>query len=513
MGNNTYSQEVTTFHNRVAPEPGILVGYAALIEYYKLKVPIPDKIALISNKHRRYSSDAWEVYTPRHKPENSLPGQIRFALKNEGVDFAVLKAVFKKVEKGQVLNIIETEPTSQYGRRLWFLYEWLMKVELNIPDLKKGNYIDVLDEKLQYPGPSINSPRHRVRNNLPGVQKFCPLIRRTERLENYVAEKLDEKIEGSLSLIRRDVLMRAAAFLLLKDSKASHAIEGESPPQNRMQRWGQAIGQAGKKDISKEELLRLQNIVIENARFVALGWREEGGFVGEHDRIHGTPIPDHISAKQQDIGSLIEGLIETNDKLKNSDFDPVLAAAIIAFGFVIIHPFVDGNGRIHRYLIHHVLAKMGFTKHNLIFPVATAILDRIPEYKEVLENYSLPRLELIEWEPTQDNNIRVLNDTIDLYRYFDATKMAEFLYSCVQQTIEDIIPSEVDYLQKYDLIKHRIEQHFDMPDRMIALLVRLLIQGDGKLSKRAREKEFSMLTEAEAIQIESMFEEIFDKGI
>jgi len=36
--------------------------------------------------------------------------------------------------------------------------------------------------------------------------------------------------------------------------------------------------------------------------------------------------------------------------------DGVIAAAILAFGLVYVHPFVDGNGRIHRYLIHHVLA-------------------------------------------------------------------------------------------------------------------------------------------------------------
>ena len=511
MENNTSSQEITTFHNRATPEPGMLVGYAALIDSYNLKVPIPDILALISNKHKRYSSDTWEVYTPRYKPGNSLAGQITFALKNEGVNLGVLKALFNKVNKAEVLDIIETEPTGQYSRRIWFLYEWLMDKKLNHPDLNKGNYIDVLDEKLQYPGPSVNSPRHRVRNNLPGVRNFCPLIRRTERLEAYVAEELDKRIEESLSPIRRDVLMRAAAFLLLKDSKATYAIEGESPPQNRMQRWGQAIGQAGKKDISKEELLRLQNIVIENNRFVTLGWRNQGGFVGEHDREYGTPIPDHISAKWQDIELLIDGLIDTNYKLRNSDFDPVLTATIIAFGFVIIHPFVDGNGRIHRYLIHHVLAKMGFTKHNLIFPVAAAILERIHEYKEVLEEYSIPRLEFIDWRPTPDNNVEVLNETIDLYRYFDATGMAEFLYSCVQQTIEEIIPSEVDYLHNYDLFKHRIDDYFDMPDKMIALLVRFLGQGDGKLSKRAKEKEFNMLTDEETIQIENMFEEIFDK--
>ena len=56
----------------------------------------------------------------------------------------------------------------------------------------------------------------------------------------------------------------------------------------------------------------------------------------------------------------MDGLIAVDQKLEmDSTFDAVLAAAVIAFGFVFIHPFVDGNGRIHRYLIHHVLEPAG----------------------------------------------------------------------------------------------------------------------------------------------------------
>jgi len=509
MENNKYSHEITVFHDRTAPEPGSLVGYAAIIATHDLKVPLPYRLGLISIKHKRYNTDEWEVYTPRYKPEDTLAGHLTFALKKEGVELNVLKGLFNTVPGNYIEEIIKAEPTSQYTRRLWFLYEWLMDVKLDLSDIKTGNYVDAINEKQQYPGPAENSTRHRVRNNLPGVKDFCPLIRRTVQLDTYISAKLDETVEGSLNPIRRDVLMRAAAFLLLKDSKASYAIEGEKPPHNRMQRWGKTIGQAGRNNLSKEELLRLQTIVIENQRFGKYGWREQGGFVGEHDRTHGTPIPDHISARWQDVITLIDGLIETNDKLQKSNFDPVLAATIIAFGFVIIHPLVDGNGRIHRYLIHHVMAKKGFTKKNLIFPVSSAILERIDEYGRILESHSLPRLELIEWQPTNDNNVEVLNETIDLYRYFDATYMAEFLYSCVQQTIDKIIPEEVDYLHKYDEYKYKIEQEFDMPDRMIALLVRFLEQGDGKLSKRAITKEFNMLSEKEIEKAENLYSEIF----
>lgn len=510
MKSNRFSQEISVFHGRATPELGKLAGYGALIRAFDLNVPIPDKLAIIASKHKRYSDNSWNIFTPRHAPTDDIVGHLTFALKYEGVDLYVLKAVFIKINSEEIERFIKAEPLSQYNRRIWFFYEWLLDKRLDLPNLKKGNYINALDEKFQYPGPSVNSTRHRIRNNMPGVKDFCPLIRKTTILDKYISEELDARVESSLLPAHKDILMRAAAFLLLKDSKASYAIEGESPPQNRLQRWGKAIGQAGKNDLSKEELLRLQTIVIENERFINMGWRTQGGFVGDHDRTYGTPIPDHISAKWQDVEILIEGLINTNTKLQNSDFDPVLAAALIAFGFVIIHPFVDGNGRIHRYLVHHILSKKGFAKENLIFPISAAILERLLDYRKVLEDYSIPRLDLIEWEFTPDNNVKVLNNTIDLYRYYDATKMAEFLYTCVEQTIDVIIPNEVEYLHKYDTFKYQVEQDIDMPDKTIALLLRFLEQNKGKLSKRAREKEFRMLEDNEVNNLEKLFSEVFE---
>jgi hypothetical protein len=187
----------------------------------------------------------------------------------------------------------------------------------------------------------------------------------------------------------------------------------------------------------------------------------------------------------------------------------VLAATLIAFGFVFIHPFADGNGRVHRYLIHHVLAKKEFAPKGLIFPVSAVILDQINKYKEVLESYSKPHLDFIEWEATPDGNVEVLNDTIDLYRYFDATKQAEFLYECVEETVTDTLPEEVQYLERHDKMRTFIAEHFDMPDKDMENLIGFLRQNDGQLSKRARTKGFEALTDDEVVMLEEEYQEIF----
>jgi len=503
---------LTKGHFQGIPIPekeALLAGYAALVDGYDLEVPLPDKLAIISSKHKRYEKERWVVFTPRHEPEDTLKGHLIFALRYEGLDLAVLKALFQAIEPDEMEEIVLSGPSGKYSRRLWFLYEWLLDRQLDLPDTKVTNYVDVLDPRLQYPGPSIPSRRHRVRNNLPGVRDLCPLIHRTPRLDALIDADLKGKTEDSLQSVHPDILARTAAFLLLKDSRASFAIEGERPPHNRAERWARAIGQAGLKSITPEELLRLQEVVIQDQRFITMGWRTEGGFVGVHDRTNSKPLPDHISARWQDINGLIEGLIAMNNRLANSDFDPVLAAALVAFAFVFIHPFVDGNGRIHRYLIHHVLAEKGFNPKGIVFPVSAVILERIDEYKRSLVGFSNPRLGLIDWKSTPSGNIEVLNDTVDLYRYFDATRQAEFLYDCVRQTAEETLPEEIAYLVGHDRMKSYIVEHFEMPDKVSELLIGFLRQGGGKLSKRARTKEFAALTDFEVKGLEERFEELF----
>lgn len=510
MENKRYSELLSIFQGRQLPEEGYIAGYVAIINYYDLKAPLPDRGAIISTKHKKYETEEWIVLTPRHQPENTLADQLTFALKYEGIDLGVLKALFKTLDEKEITKLVENEPTGLYSRKIWFLYEWLMDKKLPLEDLTTGNYVDIIDETLQYGGIAETSKRHRIKNNLPGVREFCPLIRKTKEIETFIALNLSRKIENTLGTIHPDIMSRTAAFLLLKDSKASYAIEGERPPQNRAQRWGRAIGQAGQKPLNKDEFIRLQQIVIENVRFMHMGWRNQGGFVGEHDRSTGTPLPEHISAKWQDIESLINGLIATGEKLENdTNYDAVLAATVIAFGFVFIHPFEDGNGRIHRYLMHHVLSRKKYVSNGFIFPVSAIILEQIEKYRKVLEAFSHPRLDFIEWKATEKNNIEVLNDTIDLYRYFDATKQVEYFYDCVKQTAIHTIPAEVKYLEYYDQMKTFLEDQFEMPDKMVALLVRFLEQGKGKLSERTRTKEFKDLREDEIQIIESKYEEIF----
>ncbi len=116
----------------------------------------------------------------------------------------------------------------------------------------------------------------------------------------------------------------------------------------------------------------------------------------------------------------------------------------------------------------------------------------------MLESYSSRLLPLIGWESTEQFNVRVLNDTADFYRFFNPTPNAEFLYAGVRKTIEEDLPNETDFLRRYDQFRRFVTGLIDMPDRTIDLLFHFLRQNEGRLSDRARKREFNALTDTEA---------------
>lgn len=503
-----FSGPVSVFHDRRLPEVAIPAGYAALIGAFGLSVPVPRTLWAIGTRHRTIEQDGWRITTPRHAPEASLEGHLVFALKNEGLDLAVLKRLFLAVDEAAIAGLVSRKPTGIYARRIWFLYEWLLGRDLKLSLTDRVSYVDVVDTELQFGGRGVNSARHRVRNNLPGTPEFCPLVFKTPALTEFIAQDWKARARVVVGDVPGDLIARAAAFLLLKDSKSSYAIEGERPPGDRMQRWGRAIGEAGRAPLDAQELLRLQRIVIGDQRFVKPGFRHDGGFVGVHDRDTQRPIPDHISARPEDIASLIAGLIAFDHGALH-ELDPVIAAAVLAFGFVYVHPFEDGNGRIHRYLIHHVLARCGFNPAGVHFPVSSAILDRVADYGRVLESYSSRLLPCIQWDATPEHNVTVRNDTGDFYRFFDATPHAEFLYACVRQTIEQDLPNETNFLRSFDVFRSGVEAVVEMPERTLNTLFGFLRQNQGRLSKRAREHEFAALTPDEVARVEQVYTEAF----
>ena len=172
---------------------------------------------------------------------------------------------------------------------------------------------------------------------------------------------------------------------------------------------------------------------------------------------------------------------------------------------------INGCFSIVYYLFSQALANRGFNPSRVIFPISSAILERIVKFRDVLESYSSRLLPLIEWRPTDSFNVEVTNDTGDFLRIFDATPNVEFFYSCVRKTIAVDIPYETGFLRLYGRFRSSVEDMFDKPERTIDLLFRVLSQNDRRLSARAHGKEFFVLSDTEIERVETAYREAFVK--
>lgn len=504
------------FKNEPLPDGASLAGWSALINHLGISVPLRT-LSCISDKHIRGNKridDHWEIFDKRYQPENTLEGHLTFALRHEDIDLLALKRIFGAVPEREIQDIVVATPTGSLSRRIWFFFETLTGKVLDVADAPKVTAVDALDPKSYFTGKERFSQRHRVRDNLLGTGVLCPIIRRTDKLQALVNLDLSNTAKDTIGKTGAQVIARAASFLLLADSRASFEIEGERPPINRLERWGRAVLEAGKRPLNQTEIYRLHRLLIGDDRFTPIGYREgEEVFLGERDH-NNEPLPEFIGARHDDVFDLMTALNECNNRLRTSDsegVDPVLQAACIAFGFIYIHPLADGNGRLHRCLIHHVLAERGFTPPGMVFPVSSVMLDRIDEYRNVLQGHSSPLMNSIDWRSLPTGNVKVLNDTADLYRFYDCTAEAEFLYECVLRTIEEDLPREIDYLKRHDQAMKAIMNAIEMPDRLAEDLIMLIRQNDGKLSKRKRDRHpVNKMTDEEISTIEDIVADAFE---
>jgi hypothetical protein len=502
---------VQFFQESHVPADTSLVGMSALIHMFGVSAPLRQPSCVSSHHIKSGIRDAhsWRIYDKRYAPADTQTAHLTFALKHEDIDLTALKRIFEAMPEAVITDFVMSNPGGSANRRAWFLYEFLTSRMLDIEVPPKSTIVEVLDSDKYFV--IENAPisrRHRVKNNLPGNSDFCPLIRRTALLEGFINANYAKQAKTLVTLIGTELIARAASFLLLADTKATFAIEGETPSLTRLQRWARTVQQAGKYELNVSEFERLQKILIEDTRFVKTGLRERMVYLGKGDSVEDI-LPEFIPAKVEDLHPLLNGLVGTNQLMTESGFDPVLQAAAIAFGFVYIHPFEDGNGRIHRCIIHNILARRSFSPGEMFFPVSSVMASEIKEYEKTLQSHSAPLMPYVEWQP-QNHGIKVVNDTADFYKYFDCTNEAEFLYRCIARAVEHDVPQELDYLQRHDRAMTSILNIIDMPDATARNFIMFMRQNGWKLPRKRREGEFAKLTDAEAVQLQTLVQDAFD---
>lgn len=397
---------------------------------------------------------------------------------------------------------VRSKPTGKYARRVWFLYEFLTGKPLPLDDLKRGNYIDLLEPDEYYTVTPVRQVRRqRINDNLLGESRFCPTVRRTPTLREFEAADLAGRCRRVVEGFSPELLKRALGYLYTKETKSSFEIEHIAPSSTRTERFVALLQTAEREDFCRRtQLLEVQNRIVD-ARFRDPDYRSNQNYVGEtvawqREQIH------FACPKPEDLADLMDGLIASHQRMNAGNVHAVVQAAAISYGFVFLHPFADGNGRIHRFLIHNILARRGFTPKGVMFPVSASMLKRSAEYDASLEAFSRQVMPLVEYALDEEGQMTVHNDTAPLYRYMDMTVQVEALFRCIDETIDTELASELSFLAAYDQTRKAVQEIVDMPDRLIDLFIRFCLQNNGRLSARKRARHFSFLTAEEIAMLE-----------
>lgn len=496
----------------MAGEPKTLphsVGLAAVIEDLGLRVPLPavrSSVAAAARKTRVEQGAVYEQY-PKTYAVDGLYENLKFAVRYEPVDLGVLRAAFARIPPEDLEAWIKQEATGIYARKIWYLYELLTGRILHVQDVPPTGYADLLNPKLQLTGSGRRIKRQRINDNLLGDRDYCPMIRRTDRLAAAMGEGLDKEVRRIVESTDPLVLARAISFMYTRETKSSFAIEGEQVGKTRGERFVAALVHAAEFDVGdKGAFIALQNQIVD-PRYAAKDWRPVQNYVGQTMSDYSEQV-HFVCPKPEDVPDLMKGWMSCAARLEGSAIDPVAAAAALGFGFVFIHPFEDGNGRIHRFLIHHELARSGFAPSKMVFPISAVMLRSRADYDRVLESFSGSILPFIDHSLDPQGRMTVENETAHLYRYWDATAFAEYLYGCVSETIRRDLREELGFLAVFDRALEAVMEVVDMPDRRASLLIRIILQNRGRLSKNKREREFPELTDGEIQAIEGAIAEI-----
>ncbi len=499
------------------------IGYSWLEEQFRV-VALPywrETRVLVKGSRRLVTTDGREVeYLPSaQNPGNGVLDHLEFALRKEGLHLELLRKVLPRIPAKDVAALVRRKPTGRYVRVIWWLYEEFNRISLDLPDAKVGNYVDLLDADLYVTGPVVKAKRQRVNVNLMGTPDFSPMVRK-KGLGNWNEAELRTRCQEIIGEYPSEIFERAVRYLYAKESKSSYEIERETPSQNRAEQFIELLEQAWHRSfLKKEALVELQKAIVD-PRYANDGWRseiEEQIYVGETlhvglERVHfAGPKPEDLDDLMDDFLLMARRITARRIKVgiemvvEQSTVPTLIAAAVVSFGFDFLHPFSDGNGRIHRFLLHHVLARNGFGPEGIILPVSAVILNRPREYDQALESFSKPLMKLVEYTLDDRQRMTVTNDTADFYRYIDCTELCRISIDFIRETIESELPAELKYLTKYDEIREKMRDVVELPDRIADLFVKLCRQNGGVLSARKREfSEFSPLGDDEIAALEGI---------
>ncbi len=454
-----------------------------------------------------------ETYTEVMRPAGRPAAHLQFHLRHEVAHLEFLARLFSRTGPEFVQAWVAAEPSGQYARRAAFLYEWLTGDLLTVPERLGGNYVDVLDESKLVTASRdrvVKLRRWRVNDNLPGNRAFCPILLRTEALEAAAALDIRRLFEQLTAEFGEDLLLRAAVWMTLRESKASFAIEGEADRAGRVQRFADVMARRtgqGEPPLSDAALAQLQREILgDRTTIVRFGVRQSPVFVGQTLRFQ--EVVHYVAPEPDEVEAMLDGLRVFLDRTQGQS--PLLRSAVAAFGFVYVHPLADGNGRVHRFLVNDILRRDGVIPDPVILPISAILTEDAGErrsYDQVLDQVSGPLMAAVRGHITFEPKQTVYPDGVasnfvfrgavqarPLWRYPDLGPHVVFLARIVRRTLTEHMREESRYLRNHARARAALKEVVEMPDHQADRILRSIEQNRGALSN-ALVKEVPLLAQ------------------
>lgn len=464
------------------------VGYEFLRRTFGLSAFAPRRPALVRPVTRLEPTDEALLVPPTVAPDSVDPLlHVLFALKHEGVNLQILAEALPRIEAGAMAAAIRHAPTGAYARLACYLWEAFTGRELADLPAVGGPYVSLFDPDRYVTGPEVRSSRWRVAFNGLGTLAYCATVERTPAIAEGMRSDILARTKAFVDALGVGMTDRALAWAYLHETESSFEIEREAPSDEKARAFVALLHQAHEgRPLSEDYLVELQNAALTNPYNAAAAFRTEQNWLQGPGR--GAAAVSYVPPPPDLARELMEELMRWANDASRA-LDPIIAASVISFAFVLIHPFMDGNGRLSRFLFHHALCQSGRLEKGLILPVSVAMKRNEAEYLRTLQSFSKPARErwAIRWADEGEYLLQ-FKGTPALYRFWDATACVEFGFRMAAQALEIELREETEYLVRFDRVARAVDERFDLRGSDLATLVNSALASGGVVSKHRRKQ-------------------------
>lgn len=475
---------------------GYSVGYGHLSEVLPIKA-FPVKRPAFVQPVTRIEAIGGSLSVPQYvapKPGDLL-GHIIFALKYEGVNLAILAQALTYIDGKTLVAAITEAPSSAYLRKVCFLWEHFNRRQLDYADNPRGAAAVLFDPKRYVTGQNVRNNRWRVDFNGLGTLDYCATVERTPELQELLDFDILEQAKAFIDSLPTEMMDRTITWAYLSETENSFAIEREAPNHQKSERFVQLLRQAHQRQpLTEDYLVALQNSTVSNPHDRAVAFRHEQNHLSNALRGAAgvTYVPPEPALCRELMGHLMAFANTAPEQI-----DALVAAAIASFGFVFLHPFMDGNGRLSRFLIHLALCRSGALQNGLLLPVSVAMKRDERGYLEALQSFSKPARAFwdVGWLDAEQMTFDFTGHP-SIYRYWDATECVTFTLEMAKRALEVELREETLFLQRFDALVKVVNEHYDVRGNVLNKLVMQCLEQKGIVSK-GRRKQYLGIVEPE----------------